>query len=65
MADLTKLDLNKITKDLKEQLKTAEESGTVEKKKESKWLKKKSKTDEWKKNLKKFYGTKNWIQKKQ
>ena len=64
MADLTKLDLNKITKDLKEQLKTAEESGTVEKK-ESKWFKKKSKIDEWKKNLKKFYGTKNWIQKKQ
>ena len=64
MADLTKLDLNKITKDLKEQLKTAEESGTVEKK-ENQWVKKKSKIDEWKKNLKKFYGTKNWIQKKQ
>ena len=58
MTDLTKLDLNKVTKDLKEQLKIAEESGTVEKK-ESKWLKKKSKVDKWKKNLKKFYGTIN------
>ena len=64
MADLTKLDLNKITKDLKEQLKTAEESGTVEKK-EKQWLKKKSKGDEWRKNLKKFYGTTNWIKEKQ
>ncbi len=63
MTDLTKLDLNKVTKDLKEQLKKAEESGTVEKK-EKQWIKKKSKIDEFKKNLKKFYGTTNWIQRK-
>ena len=35
MSDLTELDLNKLTKDLKEQLKKAKESGIIENKKKN------------------------------
>ena len=63
MSDLTELDLNKLTKDLKEQLKKAKESGIIENKK-NKWVKKQTPGDKLRKNLKKFYGTKSWITKK-
>ena len=40
MSDLTELDLNKLTKDLKEQLKKAKESGIIENKKKNHGLQK-------------------------
>ena len=63
MSDLTELDLNKLTKDLKEQLKKAKESGIIENKKNI-GIKKKTQGDKLRKNIKKFYGNKSWIKKK-